>query len=47
MEVIQFIEGNLVPLITSLAGLICTGISVFYAIKNWIALLKTKKASEI
>ena len=38
---------GIVTLITGLLGLIGTGIGAFYAIKNWITVLKTKNAQEI
>ena len=38
---------GIVTLITGLLGLIGTGIGVYYAIKNWVAVLKTKNAQEI
>ena len=38
---------GIVTLITGLVGLIGTGIGAYYAIKNWITVLKTKNAQEI
>ena len=38
---------GIVTLITGLIGLIGTGIGAYYAIKNWITVLKTKNSQEI
>ena len=38
---------GIITLITGLVGLIGTGIGVYFAIKNWIKLVKEKNASEI
>lgn len=38
---------GIITLITGLVGLIGTGIGAFFAIKNWIKLLKEKNANEI
>lgn len=38
---------GIVALITGLLGLIGTGIGAFYAVKNWIKVLKTKNTQEI
>ncbi len=38
---------GIVTLITGLIGLIGTGIGAYYAIKNWITVLKTKSSQEI
>lgn len=38
---------GIIALITGLAGLIGTGIGAFFAIKNWITVLKTKNSQEI
>ena len=38
---------GIITLITGLVGLIGTGIGAFFAIKNWINLLKEKNANEI
>lgn len=38
---------GIITLITGLLGLIGTGIGAFFAIKNWVNVLKTKNAQEI
>lgn len=38
---------GIITLITGLVGLIGTGIGAFFAIKNWITVLKTKNSQEI
>lgn len=38
---------GILALITSLVGLIGTGIGAYYAIKNWFTVIKTKNAQEI
>lgn len=38
---------GIVTLITGLVGLIGTGVGAFFAIKNWVAVLKTKNSQEI
>lgn len=38
---------GIITLITGLVGLIGTGIGAYFAIKNWISVLKTKNAQEI
>lgn len=38
---------GIVTLITGLIGLIGTGIGAYYAIRNWITVLKTKNSQEI
>ena len=38
---------GIVTLITGLVGLIGTGVGAFFAIKNWITVLKTKNSQEI
>lgn len=38
---------GIITLITSLLGLIGTGVGVYFAIKNWCAALKTKNFQEI
>ena len=38
---------GIITLITGLVGLIGTGIGAYFALKNWIKLLKEKNASEI
>ncbi len=38
---------GVITLITGLVGLIGTGAGVFFAIKNWITVLKTKSSQEI
>ena len=38
---------GIITLITGLAGLIGTGIGAYFAIKNWIKLVKEKNANEI
>ena len=38
---------GIITLITGLVGLIGTGIGAYFAIKNWIKLVKEKNASEI
>lgn len=38
---------GIITLITGLVGLIGTGVGAFFAIKNWITVLKTKNAQEI
>lgn len=38
---------GLITLITGLIGLIGTGVGAFFAIKNWITVLKTKSSQEI
>ena len=38
---------GIVTLITGLVGLIGTGVGAYFAIRNWIAVLKTKNSQEI
>ena len=38
---------GIITLITGLVGLIGTGIGTYFAIKNWITVLKTKNSQEI
>lgn len=38
---------GIITLITGLIGLIGTGIGAFFAVKNWIKVVKTKNAQEI
>lgn len=38
---------GIITLVTGLIGLIGTGIGAFFAIKNWIKVLKNKNAQEI
>lgn len=38
---------GIITLITGLVGLIGTGIGAYFAIRNWIIVLKNKNASEI
>lgn len=38
---------GIITLITGLIGLLGTGIGTYFAIKNWIAVLKTKNSQEI
>lgn len=38
---------GIITLVTGLVGLIGTGIGAFFAIKNWITVLKTKNSQEI
>lgn len=38
---------GIITLITSFVGLVGTGIGAYFAIKNWVQLLKEKKANEI
>ena len=38
---------GIITLITGLIGLIGTGIGAYYAVKNWITVLKTKNSQEI
>jgi hypothetical protein len=38
---------GIITLITGLIGLIGTGVGAFFAIKNWITVLKTKSSQEI
>ena len=38
---------GIITLITGLIGLIGTGIGAYFAIKNWITVLKTKNSQEI
>lgn len=38
---------GIITLITGLIGLIGTGVGAFFAIKNWVAVLKTKNSQEI
>lgn len=38
---------GIITLITGLVGLIGTGVGAWFAIKNWIAVLKTKNSQEI
>jgi 3-hydroxyacyl-CoA dehydrogenase len=38
---------GLITLITGLVGLIGTGIGAYFAVKNWITVLKTKSSQEI
>lgn len=46
MEFIQNAE-MISALITGLIGLVCTAVSTYFAIKNWVTTLKTKKAQEL
>lgn len=38
---------GLITLITGLIGLIGTGIGVYFAIKNWFSVIKTKNSQEV
>jgi hypothetical protein len=38
---------GIITLITGLVGLIGTGIGAYFAIKNWITVMKTKNSQEI
>jgi Tfp pilus assembly protein PilX len=38
---------GIITLITGLIGLLGTGIGVYFAIKNWITVLKTKNSQEV
>jgi Tfp pilus assembly protein PilX len=38
---------GIITLITGLMGLIGTGIGAYFAVKNWITVLKTKSSNEI
>ena len=38
---------GIITLITGLIGLIGTGIGAYYAIRNWVTVLKTKNSQEI
>lgn len=38
---------GIITLITSLVGLIGTGIGAYFAIRNWITVMKTKNSQEI
>jgi hypothetical protein len=38
---------GIITLITGLIGLIGTGIGAYFAVKNWITVLKTKSSQEI
>ena len=38
---------GIITLITGLIGLIGTGIGAFFAVKNWVAVLKNKNSQEI
>ena len=38
---------GIITLITGLVGLIGTGVGAFFAVKNWVKILKTKNSSEI
>lgn len=38
---------GIITLITGLVGLIGTGIGAYFAVKNWITVLKTKNSNEI
>jgi Tfp pilus assembly protein PilX len=38
---------GIITLITGLIGLLGTGIGVYFAVKNWITVLKTKNSQEI
>lgn len=38
---------GIITLITGLIGLIGTGVGAYFAIKNWITVLKTKSSQEI
>jgi hypothetical protein len=38
---------GIITLITGLMGLIGTGIGAYFAVKNWITVLKTKNSNEI
>ena len=46
MEIITTANG-IIALITGLLGLIGTGIGTYFAVKNWIAAMKTKNSQEI
>ena len=46
MDWITTING-IITLITGLVGLIGTGIGAYFAIKNWITVLKTKNSQEV
>ena len=46
MEFIENLE-LIVALITGLAGLVTTGIAAYFAIRSWLAAMKTKNSSEI
>ena len=46
MDWITTING-IITLITGLVGLIGTGIGTYFAIKNWITVLKTKNSQEV
>lgn len=38
---------SIITLVTGLVGLIGTGVGTYFAIKNWIEVLKTKNSQEI
>ena len=38
---------GIVTLITGLVGLIGTGVGAYFAIRNWITVLKTKNSQEV
>lgn len=46
MEIITTANG-IIALITGLLGLIGTGIGTYFAVKNWITVMKTKNSQEI
>ena len=46
MEWITTVNG-IITLITGLLGLIGTGIGAYFAVRNWITVLKTKTSQEI
>jgi hypothetical protein len=46
MEIITTANG-IIALITGLLGLIGTGIGTYFAVKNWITMMKTKNSQEI
>ena len=46
MEFIENVE-TIIALIVGLSGLVGTAISTYFAIKNWIASIKTKSSQEI
>lgn len=46
MEIITTANG-IITLITGLLGLIGTGIGTYFAVKNWITVMKTKNSQEV
>ena len=46
MEIITTANG-IIALITGLLGLIGTGIGTYFAVKNWITMMKTKNSQEV